>query len=453
MPDPLSIHGSAAQRLQCALGIVAFLIMAYLIGRIRPRRDATDGTIARTPFPWRVVIWGVILQFAFAAIVLWLPGLLQRVNEVVNALLNFTRDGAQMVFGSLADVTGTPVVSSDGKTPLGYAKIGAYFAFFILPTIVFFSMLTAIAYHTGIMQLVVHALAWVMSKTMKTSGAETLSAAANIFVGQTEAPLMVKPFLAMATRSELMCVMVAGFANIASGVLGVYTLWLQDYVAAAGGHLAAACFVSAPASLIVSKLLVPETTTPQTSAGVQFKVERIDANVIDAATRGTSEGVTLAINVGAMLITFTALVAMLNALLGWFSVKTHIAPSTDPLTLQRIFSHIFAPLAWLAGVSWQDARNVGSLLGIKTVLNEFIAYNEMKNRFGVNPHFLSPRSALLATYALCGFANFASIGIQVGGIGLMAPQRRHELSRLGLLAMLGGALASLMTAAVIGVLV
>jgi CNT family concentrative nucleoside transporter len=250
-----------------------------------------------------------------------------------------------------------------------------------------------------------------------------------------------------------MCVMVAGFANIASGVLGVYTEWLQPYVKDVGGHLAAACFVSAPASILISKLLVPETDTPQTVGGVQFKIQRVDANVIDAAARGTAEGVQLAINVGAMLIAFTALVAMLNALLGWASVATHLADKDTPYTLQGIFGFVLAPLAWLAGVPWSDARDVGSLLGVKTVLNELIAYSEMKDRFAADPHFLHPRSALLATYALCGFANFASIGIQVGGIGLMAPDRRAELSRLGLLAMLGGGLASLMAAAVIGVLV
>jgi CNT family concentrative nucleoside transporter len=455
MPPTLdSIHGTPAQRLQCLLGLLVFIVIAYVIGRLRPQRDETDAKVARTPFPWRVVIWGVVLQFVFAGIVLWLPGLLQRVNEVVNALLGFTRAGAEMVFGNLATDLGAPVFANPAdKEPVGYARIGAIFAFFILPTIVFFSMLTAIAYHSGIMQIVVQALAWVMSRTMKTSGAETLSAAANIFVGQTEAPLLVRPFLQLATRSELMCVMVAGFANIASGVLGLYTMWLQDYVANVGGHLAAACFVSAPGAIVVSKLLVPEITTPQTAGGVSFKIQRVDANVIDAATRGTAEGVTLAINVGAMLIAFTALVALINAFIGWLTVKTGIAPIDNPLTLQRIFGYALAPFAWLAGVSWHDSHNVGSLLGVKTVLNELIAYNEMQKSFAKNPDFLSPRSALIATYALCGFANFASIGIQVGGIGLMAPDRRSELSRLGLLAMFGGGLASLMTAAVIGVLI
>jgi CNT family concentrative nucleoside transporter len=449
MPISPDVHGTLAQRLQCVLGLIVFVLIAYVVGLLMQRRAKA----VRAPFPWRAVLWGVTLQFAFAAVVLWSPRLLEAVNDVVNALLGFTRAGASMVFGSLATPGGAPVVASDDKTVTGYAKIGAYFAFFVLPTIVFFSMLTAIAYHSGVMQLVIQGLAWVMSKTMKTSGAETLSAAANIFVGQTEAPLLVRPFLQLATRSELMCVMVAGFANIASGVLGVYTEWLQPYVKDVGGHLAAACFVSAPASILISKLLVPETDTPQTAGGVEFKIQRVDANVIDAAARGTAEGVQLAINVGAMLIAFTALVAMLNALLGWASVATHLADKDAPYTLQGIFGVVLAPLAWLAGVPWSDARDVGSLLGVKTVLNELIAYSEMKDRFAADTHYLHPRSALLATYALCGFANFASIGIQVGGIGLMAPDRRAELSRLGLLAMLGGGLASLMAAAVIGVLV
>jgi CNT family concentrative nucleoside transporter len=449
MPLTANIHGTPAQRLQCLLGLFVFILLAYVLGNLR----VWSGRQRRAAFPWRAVVWGVVLQFAFAGIVLWTPRVLEVINDVVNALLGFTRAGAEMVFGNLASVRGAPVTTPDGKTVIGLANTGAYFAFFILPTIIFFSMLTAIAYHSGVMQLVVQGLAWVMSKSMKTSGAETLSAAANIFVGQTEAPLLVKPFLQAATNSELMCVMVAGFANIASGVLGVYTEWLQPYVANAGGHLAAACFISAPASLLVSKLLVPETDTPTTVAGVSFKVERVDANVIDAATRGTAEGVALAINVGAMLIAFTALVALLNAFVGWVSVKTHLAAAELPLTLQRAFGFAFAPLAWLAGVSWPDAPRVGSLLGTKTVLNELLAYLDMKNQFAANPKYVSPRSALLATYALCGFANFASIGIQVGGIGQMAPGRRHELSRLGLLAMVGGGLASLMAAAVIGVLV
>jgi concentrative nucleoside transporter, CNT family len=245
-----------------------------------------------------------------------------------------------------------------------------------------------------------------------------------------------------------MAIMVGGFANIASGVLVAYTQFLQDYVKDVGGHLAAACFISAPATLVVSKLMMPETTTPITAGGVKFKVEKVDANLIDAATRGTTEGMALAINVGAMLITFTALVAMLNALVGWVGgLMGH-----PGMTMEGILGTICAPAAWLCGVNWHDAPTVGSLLGVKTVLNEFIAYLQMSQAFGKDPNFLSPRSALLAVYALCGFANFASVGIQIGGISTMAPTRRSDLSRLGLLAMVGGAIASCIGACVVGIL-
>jgi CNT family concentrative nucleoside transporter len=235
-------------------------------------------------------------------------------------------------------------------------------------------------------------------------------------------------------------------------VLGLYTAWLSPFIPNAGGHLAAACFISAPATLVVGKLLMPETQTPVTSAGVQFKVERIDANLVDAATRGTSEGLTLALNVAAMLIAFTAIVALFNAILAWTTTRLHITAAGHPVTLQTILGWIMSPLAWLCGITWHDAKPVGSLLGIKTVLNELIAYAEMKDRFAADQNFISPRSALIALYALCGFANFASVGIQVGGISTLAPNRRHDLSRIGLLAMVGGAIASFMGACVVGVL-
>jgi CNT family concentrative nucleoside transporter len=298
------------------------------------------------------------------------------------------------------------------------------------------------------MQYVVQGLAWIMSKTMGTSGAETLSSAANIFVGQTEAPLMVKPFLQLATRSELMAIMVGGFANIASGVLGLYTVWLRPFVPDAAGHLAAACFITAPGSLLIAKLMLPESETPTTAGGVEFKIERIDANLLDAATRGTTEGLGLALNVAAMLITFTALVALVNALLAWGT-----SPLGHAVTLEEMLGWVFRPLAWLTGVNWAESGRVGSLLGVKTVLNELIAYSDMKDQLTKNPAYLSPRAALLATYALCGFANFASVGIQVGGISTLAPSRRHDLSKIGLLAMIGGALSSLMAACVVGILI
>ncbi|MDB5297417.1 MAG: Na+ dependent nucleoside transporter protein [Phycisphaerales bacterium] len=452
MPNPLS--GTLPQRLQCLLGLTAFVAVAWAVGRFRTRGQV------RGPFPWRLLGWGLALQFAFAVLVLRVPNLLVVVTAAIDALLGYTRAGVAVVFGNLGEMT-LPVTATGaaGEKPTGFAAAGAVFAFFVLPTIIFFSALTAIAYHLGVMQIVVQALAWVMSKTMKTSGAETLSAAANVFVGQTEAPLMVKPFVAALTKSELMCVMVAGFANIASGVLGLYTFWLKDYIDQAGGHLAAACLVSAPAALLVSKLMVPETETPVTAGGIEFRVERLDANLVDAATRGTTEGLGLALNVAAMLIAFTALVALVNGLLGWTGQVLHLtAAGQPPLSLQAILGYLLAPVAWLTGVSWADARTVGSLVGVKTVLNELIAYGDMKDGFaaaaaaGDAHRYLSPRSALIGLYALCGFANFASVGIQVGGISTLAPERRKDLSKLGLLAMFGGALASHMTAAVVGVL-
>ncbi|MFN4242584.1 MAG: NupC/NupG family nucleoside CNT transporter [Tepidisphaerales bacterium] len=435
--------GTLLERGQSLLGLLMLVVGTWALGYLRNGRRAV---------PWRVVGWGLGLMAAFTLVVFYLPTLLTTVNDVINALLGFTKAGARVVFGDLSSFT-LPVEGTDaeGRPLTGVAQHGAYFAFFVLPTIIFFSALTAVAYHSGVMQYVVQAIAWVMSKSMKTSGAETLSAAANIFVGQTEAPLMVKPFMRAATNSELMAIMVAGFANIASGVLGLYTEWLQPFVRDAGGHLAAACFISAPASLMVAKLLVPEDGTPVTAGGVKFHVERIDANLVDAAARGTSEGLTLALNVAAMLIAFTALIALVNATLGWAGGLLGLPPGGQPLTLEMILGVLFAPLAWLTGVPWSECRTVGALLGVKTVLNELIAYGQMRDLLTANPQALSPRSSLLATYALCGFANFASVGIQVGGIASIVPERRTDLARLGLLAMVGGGIATLMAAAMVGI--
>src|SRR5688500_10900091 len=436
---PTVPSGTPAERAQSLVGLVAFMLIAFAIGRARGART----------IPWRVIVWGIVLQFAFASLVLFVPQLLETVQDAVTALLDYTRAGATMVFGDLANAPDIGVgVTNPSGTIVGYAHNVGYFAFFVLPTIIFFSALTAILYHVGVMQWVVQGLAWIMAKTTGTSGAETLSTAANIFVGQTEAPLMIRPFVATCTKSELMVIMVGGFANIASGVLGLYTYWLSPFIANVGGHLAAACFISAPATLIVGKLLMPERETPVTAGGVRFNVERIDANLVDGAARGATEGLTLALNVAAMLIAFTALVALVNGVIAWGSRQLGF----EPITLQALLSYPMAPLAWLTGVPWSEARDVGSLLGIKTVLNELIAYAQMKDQFTANPAFLSPRSALIATYALCGFANFASIGIQVGGISTLAPNRRADLSRIALLAMVGGAIASFMGACVVGVL-
>ena len=329
---PASLHGSPAQRMQSLVGL-CHVYPPGLPARHRANRR-------RAKFPWRALLWGVALQFAFGALVLKMPNLLEAVNQFINALLGFTRAGAEIVFGKLTLSSGVPVTISTpkGHTLTGVADTGAYFAFFVLPTILFFSTLTAVAWHTGVMQYVIQGMAWVMSKSMRTSGAETLTVAANVFVGQAESPLIIKPFLNTVTNSELMCIMVAGFANIASGVLGLYTFWLGPFIQNVGGHLAAACFISAPASLLVSKLLLPETSVPETAAGVSFKVERTGANIIDAATRGTSDGLGLALNVAAMLITFTAIVAMLNFLLTWGCAKLHLSHG-QPLTLQQMLSY------------------------------------------------------------------------------------------------------------------
>jgi CNT family concentrative nucleoside transporter len=437
--EPFVPKGTAAERLQSLVGLVAFTIIAFLIGKIRGSKT----------FPWRVVIWGTVLDFVFGAMVIFSPNVLVIVQNAIQKLLDFSNAGAQLVFGNLiaspVNVTADPL--GNGAVT-GYAQIGFVFAFSVLPTIIFIAMLTAVLYHLGILTWVVHGLAWVMRKSMGTSGAETLSTAANIFVGQTEAPLIVKPFLATATNSELMAIMVGGFANIASGVLVVYAGLLRDFVPNAGGHLALACFISAPATLVVSKLMMPETSEPVTAGGVDFTVERIDSNLIDAATRGTTEGMALCINVAAMLIAFTALVAMLNAVVGGIGGWFH----HPDITMQTMLGQVLAPVMWLCGVDWASCHHAGSLLGIKTVLNEFLAYFEMSGQLHKNLGYLSPRAALLSTYALCGFANFASVGIQIGGISTMAPTRRHDLSKLGLLAMVGGAIASCMGACVVGVL-
>jgi CNT family concentrative nucleoside transporter len=446
-------RGTLPERLQSFLGLIVFALIAFGIGRLRGAKV----------IPWRIILWGFVLQFAFGATVLYWPNMLAAVQQVIQKLLDFSNAGAELIFGNLTKYV-QPVVDDSGKQ-VGTVKFAAVFAFSVLPTIIFISMLTAILYHLGILTAVVHSLAWVMQKTMKASGAEALSTAANIFVGQTEAPLLVRPFLAAATRSELMVVMVGGFANIASGVLVVYADLLKDALANAGGHLAAACFISAPATLVIAKLMMPETEQPITAGGVPFKVEKHDANLIDAATRGVTEGLHLALNVGAMLIAFTALMALLNALLVWITSSLHLGATWEFYTpygrgtttysgykLEDLLGWLLAPLAWLTGIEWQYCGKVGSLLGVKTVLNEFIAYFNMSNEFKSDPNYLSPRATLLATYALCGFANFASVGIQIGGISVMAPTRRADLSRLGLLAMFGGALASMMGACVVGVL-
>jgi len=307
----------------------------------------------------------------------------------------------------------------------------------VLPTIIFISSLTAIFFHLGVLQRVVKIMAWVMVRVMDTSGAESLSASADVYVGMTEAPLVIRPYLATMTRSELMAMMTTGMATVAGGVMAAYVRMGAD-----AGHLLTASLLAAPASLVIAKIMVPETETSPTKGTVRVEITRTDANVLDAACRGASDGLKLALNVAAMMIAFYAIIHALNWML---TPLPHVGG--EPLTLERLLGWILAPLAWVLGIEWKDAQVVGMLLGKKTVFNEFVAYQDLVTRQG-----LSDRSFTIATYALCGFANFASVAIMVGGIGSLEPSRRAELARYGMRAMAGGALATLMTAAVAGTL-
>jgi CNT family concentrative nucleoside transporter len=425
------------------VGLVVLLLLAWGLSLDR-RRVA-----------WRVVIWGTALQILFALFILKTPvgaGFFDGVNRVVVALLGFTVDGAQFVFGNLV-WNNVPVGAGEAgqgaftAMPGQVANTGAFFAFNVLPTIIFFSSLMTVLYHVGVMQLAVKSVAWVMQRTMRTSGAETLSAAGNIFVGQTEAPLLIKPFVDRMTMSELMAVMTGGFATVAGGVLAAYVGILLAYFPDIAGHLIAASVMSAPAALVVAKLMVPEEGEPETAASLEINVERPDVNVIDAAARGASEGLYLALNVGAMLLAFIALIYLFNGLLGWAGGLVGL----DGITLEGMLGWVLAPLAWLMGVPWTDAPAVASLMGVKTVLNEFFAYFQLAGTLSTDGG-LQPRSIIIATYALSGFANFSSIAIQLGGIGGIAPSRRHDLSRLGLRAMVGGSIAAFMTATVAGMI-
>jgi concentrative nucleoside transporter, CNT family len=361
-------------------------------------------------------------------------------NDMVIALLGFTARGTEFIFGDFASEKFTIAIN-------------------VLPTIIFFSSLMTILYYLGIMQRIVGVFAWVMRRTMRTSAPETLCAAANSFVGQTEAPLMIAPFIRTMTASELMAVMTAGFATVAGGVLAAYVGLLKDVFPDVAGHLIAASVMSAPAALVIAKVMWPETEKTTTAATATIAVEAADVNLIDAAARGAYEGMKLALNVGAMLVAFVALIALVNALLGlpfqlyndWIGLEG--AAAVEPLTLQQILGWVFWPFAFLIGVPAAECASVGTLLGEKLVLTEFIAYLHLHEALSEGVARFSPRTVVIVSYALCGFANFGSIGIQLGGIGGIAPERRHDLARLGLRAMFGGMLASLMTAAVAGMLV
>lgn len=431
------------QRATSLLGLIVFVVAGWAM------------SINRRAVQWRTVAWGLGLQFAFGVLILRTEGgrkFFEGAKDVFTALIGYVGDGAKFIFGNLI-LNNVPVGSAAGPMdPLGqtvaYANTGAYFAFTVLPTIIFFSSLMTLLYHLGLMQPVVRGAAWVMQRTMRTSGAESLSAAGNIFLGQTEAPLLVKPFVKTMTTSELHAVMTGGFATVAGGVLAAYVGLLQSYFPEIAGHLIAASVMSAPAALAVSKLMFPEEEKPETGGNAELSLGKTDTNVIDAAARGASEGLMLALNVGAMLLAFIAILALLNGILGWIS--THLGLGV--ISIQQILGYLGAPLAWLMGTPWKDALQVGILIGEKTAINEFFAYLHLAEMLQGGSE-LSARSVVIATYALCGFANFSSIAIQIGGIGGLAPERRGELSRIGLRAMIAGTLASFLTACVVGILI
>ncbi|MBC8193039.1 MAG: NupC/NupG family nucleoside CNT transporter [Candidatus Marinimicrobia bacterium] len=398
------------------LGIAAILGIAFLMSN---NRKAIN---------YRVVYWGLGLQIAFAIFILATPigkPVFMFLDRGINKLLSFSDAGAEFLFGALA-------ISPGQENSLGF-----FFAFQILPTIIFFSAFMAILYHFGIMQLVVKYIARAMQKTMGTSGSETLSASGNIFVGQTEAPLLIRPFIKTMTKSEYMAVMTGGFATMAGGVLAIYAKWLTD-IPNIAGHLMAASVMSAPAALVLAKIIYPEVEESPTAGDKMVDIPKADGNVMESIANGTSDGMRLAANVGAMLIAIVALVAAANFALGMVG-----------LSIQQILGWVFSPLAFLMGVPLADVTLVGQLMGEKIVLTELIAYSHLQDVMGQ----IDEKSMIISSYALCGFANFSSIGIQIGGIGALAPERRGDLSKVAFKAMIGGALASWLTATIAGIMI
>ena len=399
------------------IGILALLGIAYLLSNNRK---------AIKP---RTVLWGLGLQLLFAIIILKIPFVKNQfssIDGIFKKLISFSDAGSNFLFTSfIPDV--------------GYHVAMVNFAFRALPVIIFFSSLIAVTYHFGIIQYIVKWVAKVMQLSMKTSGAETLSISANIFVGQTEAPILIRPFINNMTKSELMAVMTGGFATAAGSVLALYVLWLK-YIPGIAGHLLAASIMSAPAALVMAKIIYPETEQSDTSGKMKVNISRQAENVMDALGQGATDGLKLAANVGAMLLAFVSMITMVNYLLVYFF----------SINMQEMMGVIFQPLAWSMGVPWNEAKILGTLMGEKIVLTELIAYSNLSELI-LNEQ-ISERTAIIASYALCGFSNFGSIGIQLGGIGGMAPERRRDLSTIAFKAMIGGALASWLTATIAGFL-
>jgi CNT family concentrative nucleoside transporter len=409
-------------RLQSFVGLFVIVGIGYVLSTNRRAIDL------------KTILWGLSLQVVFALLVLKTTAgqvVFEALGRGITRLLNFSQVGSGFVFGPLGEKEGWTKVMVGALGEEG-VRYGVAFAFQVLPTIIFVAALFAILYYFGVMQLIVRFFAWAMNRVMRASGAETLNVAASIFMGQTEAPLTVRPYLGTMTQSELMTVMTAGMAHISGGIMAAYILFGIE-----AKHLLTAVIMTAPGTLMMAKLFVPETGSPQTMGKVKLDVPSTDVNVVDAAGRGTSEGLHLALNVAAMLISFLSIIALVNFLLGLVG-----------LSLQQIFGWAFAPVAWSMGVPWHDAPTIGNLLGTRMVINEFVAYQQL----GTLKDALDPRSFTIATFALCGFANFGSIGIQIGGIGALAPERRHDLARLGMRAMLAGTLANFITATIAGFL-
>src|ERR1700682_4633378 len=402
-------------RLTGILGLLTMLGLAYAF------------STNRQAIRLKTVAWGLGLQITFAIFVLQSDAgrwLFQRAGTAVNRLLSFSFVGSEFVFGEL------------GKQGSSY---GFYFAFQVLPTIIFIAAFFALLYHIGVMQLIIRLAAWLMQRVMGASGAESLNVAASIFMGQTEAPLTIRPFLERLTKSELMTVMTSGMAHVSGGIMAAYIAFGIE-----AKHLLTAVIMTAPGTLLMAKMLVPETEQPLTAGRVQMPEMEKEANVLGAISRGTVDGLHLALNVGAMLITFLALLALFNSMMGW----THNHIAWFPESLQQVFGWIFAPVAWVIGIPWNDCKAIGNLLGTRMVINELVAFQQLATLKGT----LDPRSFTIATFALCGFANFSSIGIQIGGIGALAPEQRGPLARLGIRAMLAGTMANLMSAAIVGIL-
>ena len=401
------------------IGIAGILVLLCIALAMSNNRKAIS---------WQLVTWGLGIQILFAIIILKTPvgvPFFGAIDIGIKNLLSFSDAGSDFLFKSFRyGVVEDPLMN---------------FAFRILPTLIFFSSLIAVLYHLGIMQFIVKWIARVMQKSMGTSGSETLCVSGNIFVGQTEAPLLVRPFILKMTKSELMAVMVSGFATVAGGVMAMYVSMLGD-IPGIAGHLLAASIMSAPAALVIAKIIYPETEASDTFGDLKIALDKKDDNIMEALSRGATNGMKLAANVAAMLVAFVAIIAMVNAILGLID-----------LSLQQILGWIFSPLAWVMGVPWNEAGIIGSLMGEKLVLTELIAFGDLSKLMTTNS--ISDRSAIIASYALCGFANFASVGIQLGGIGGIAPERRKDLAKLGLKAMFGGALASWLTATIAGMLI